>query len=480
MPGIDATIIKGTAGGKKSKGIIPMVVGLMIILISTLLPPIGGISPQGWRALAILIFAIIFWASEVVEPAITGVALLVLLPMLGVLPYDEVFVGMGTVMIWRLVGIFMVTEAIQKVGLDKRIAYKVLMLAQGNVKKSLFLIVLMSYFFVFVVPGALSRTILLATISLGILKAVNITPPSNVGKFLFIAIPVIGLISSSSVIVGASVDIYAVTLFDALLGFKWTYFPWMIINMPIGLITTFIIYFLLLRLFPPEISELPGGKAFIQKELKQLGAMDKQEKIVMILFVFLLFLWFADLSEKFPAELFMALILFFPGIHILDWKESVKNVNWDIIILFGASTALAVGLQKSNVVSWMAEAALQGLGSLGPVGLALAVAVITALIRLGMSSMTAVVATLLPLVIIIANKLGINPIWLGMVCVISSSMAFFIPSQSPNTLITYAYGYYSARDLLRVALWLAPIFICVSLAVAYWYWPLVGLSFKLS
>ncbi|ATW27175.1 SLC13 family permease [Candidatus Formimonas warabiya] len=476
MTGTGTTIKDMTGVGVK--GLRPMMFGLAVILVSTLLPPMGGITPQGWKALGILIFAIVFWASEVVEPAVTGVAILVLLPMLGILAYDETFLGMGTVMIWRLVGIFMVTEAIQKVGLDKRIAYKVLLLARGNVKKSLFLIVMLSYFFVFVVPGALSRTLLLATISLGILKAVDIHPPSNVGKFLFIAIPVIGLISSSSVIVGASVEVYAVTLFDALLGVKWTYFPWMIVNMPIGLITTVIVYFLLLRLFPPEIAELPGGKAFIEQELKQLGVMGRQEKLVLVLFIFLLFLWFADLSEKFPAELFMALVLFFPGLKVLEWKKSVKMVNWDIIILFGASTALAVGLQKSNVVAWMAEAALQGLGNLGPVGLALAVAVLTALIRLGMSSMTATVATLLPLVIIIANKLGINPTWLGMVCVVSSSMAFFIPSQSPNTLVTYAYGYYSARDLLRAALWLAPVYIFVSIALAYWYWPLVNLPLR--
>ena len=455
---------------KKAAGYI---IGFGAVVLSLFLPEVGGITTTGWRALSILVFAIAFWSTEALPIAITAMAILVFVPVLGIDTYQSAMSKMGTVMIWRLVSLLIITEAISRSGLANRIAFLVLALTKGRVKFTLFCVLMLNFFFGFLIPNAYSRTVILVTIMVGWLQAFNLR--GNIGKMFLISIPIVSGITTSAILVGASVDIFAVDLFNTMVGYQFTYMNWLIMNAPICFVMTLVIYFVATRVFKPELSVVGGTDDPANSKLKELGKLKQPEKVMLVLFAGLLFLWFTDSSEKIPAEMLIAILIMFPSrFRLLSVKEGMKCVNWSVVFLFGASLAMASGLQSSGAVGWLAENAFSHMAGFNPFFIALIVIVLTAVVRLGMTNMTGAGATLLPILVTVAQGINMNPIWLGMICVLSTSICFFFPAQAASLLYSYGCGYYKGNDLLRFSLILAPIYAVVITLFANYYWPLVG------
>ncbi len=469
---------KGTSAGKRRPAG-PLVVAASVVALSLVLPVGGELTRQGLVSLGILVVAVVLWVTEVVNPNVTALAILGLLPALGALTYAETFEGFGNPMLWRLVGILTITIGLSKSGLDRRMAWHALKLARGNVYAMLLTMVVLAQILVFVIPVPQGRTSLLAATYLGILQGLNIRPPSNIGRIVFIGIPALTVITSASLITGASVEIYAVGLFSTLLGHNWSYVSWMTTNLPLTFGICFLMLGVLILLFPPERRRIDGSGEMAERELTKLGPVGAAEKKMVAVFAILSVMWFGGISELIPAELLMATVLFLPGIALLKWSDAQKDVPWGTLVLYGSSLALAMALQQNKVVDWVAHGVLAVIGRPEPVWAAVMIFVLGVLVRLGMTNMTGVVATLFPLTVALAPAIGINPVWLGMVCVISSGMAGFFPSQSVSSILTYGFGYYSTADMTRSGMVMALATLAALLAAALFYWPLVGMPVAL-
>jgi anion transporter len=446
------------------------------VLAGLLLPVGEGLTRTGLISLSILVLAIFLWASETVHATVTALVVLVLLPTLGALSYADSFVGLGQFTIWRLVGILILTMGLTRSGLDKRLALGVLKLARGNVYAMFVLMVLSAQLLVFILPVPTARTSLLAATYFGILQGLDVKPPSNIGKVIFLGISVSTLLTSASLITGASVEIYAVGLFSTLLNYHFSYVSWMVANLPITFLASFAVLLVLVRLFPPEKTRIEGADALVAKELAQLGPLNTAEKKMLVLFAALMVMWFTGISDQFPAEVMIATLLFMPGINLLTWSQAQKEGPWGIVILYGSSLSLALALQQNLVVKWAADLILSRIGMPAPPTAALLVVLLVTLVRLGMTNMTGVVVTLFPLVTTLAASTGLNPVWLGMICVVSSGTGFMFPSQSVTNLITYAFGYYSTKDMAWAGIWVLVVITAIMITLAMFYWPLVGLT----
>ena len=66
-----------------------VLVGLIVIGLVAVAPTPDGLSGQGKLALVIFLVSIIFWVTEVMPIAITGWAMVGLLPLLGILTPDQ-------------------------------------------------------------------------------------------------------------------------------------------------------------------------------------------------------------------------------------------------------------------------------------------------------------------------------------------------------------------------------------------------------
>ena len=84
-------------------------------------------------------------------------------------------------------------------------------------------------------------------------------------------------------------------------------------------------------------------------------------------------------------------------------------------------------------------------------------------------------ATSLPPLINFANVNQIHPLPLALVWVFAAGGKIFV-YQSGVMVAGYAYGYFEAKDLLRVGFLLTAVESLVLLLIVPFYWPLIGIK----
>lgn len=450
----------------------------ILFLIDFLLIKNTGMDIMAVKALDIMLIAVFLWMTELVHATVTAMLIFCLIPALGILPVDEVFAVMGDSIIWRLFGIFIITIAMEKTGFARRIALGVLSLAKGNLHLLLFLIEILTFIFVFLVPAVAARTAILAAICMGIVKKTENEVSLNFAKAASIIIPVVSLISSGTIMVGASATIYAAAYFQKNLGYNWTYLSWLKTNLPINLTAIFIIYFIIIKLFPFK-GEIPDSLNWLKEERKKLGNITNKEKKLIIILALLFIAWFKGIDDILPVEFIAGTAMFLPSIDILGLKEAFKKVEWGTLILFGSGLAMAQSLTKTKAIDFLVRNVAGNITVTNEFAVATGIVLLTVLVRLGVTNMTGVVAILLPLFTSMSKSLGINPQWTGMICVLASELGILIPSQSSSNLATYAYGYYKPKDLFKAGCFIIVAYIIIIAIMSKYYWPLVGLRYKI-
>jgi di/tricarboxylate transporter len=84
--------------------------------------------------------------------------------------------------------------------------------------------------------------------------------------------------------------------------------------------------------------------------------------------------------------------------------------------------------------------------------------------------------TSIPALMHFAKSHAMNPLAVGMIWTFAAAGKIFV-YQSPVLIIGYSYGYFAARDLLRIGFWLTLAEGAILLVLVPYYWPWIGISF---
>ncbi len=168
------------------------------------------------------------------------------------------------------------------------------------------------------------------------------------------------------------------------------------------------------------------------------------------------------------------LLLLLPGLRVLTWEQALVAIRWNVIILFAISLALATALDRSGAGTWLTDATLGLLHRPSPLALVLVLAPLVVLIRVGFLNNLGMIAAALPLAFTLAKGWDLNPVWVGMVVVLTAGPGFLLPTQTPTGMITLGYEYYTIRDYLRSGVPASIVLLLLTWAAALVYWPLVG------
>lgn len=95
----------------------------LIVLIGIfLLPSPDGLSTEAKNALGIFLLAIILWTTNALPLSVTGLFVIVLLPLLNVMSSKAAFALFGNKAVFFILGAFILAAAMMKTGLSKRVA----------------------------------------------------------------------------------------------------------------------------------------------------------------------------------------------------------------------------------------------------------------------------------------------------------------------------------------------------------------------
>ena len=99
---------------------------------------------------------------------------------------------------------------------------------------------------------------------------------------------------------------------------------------------------------------------------------------------------------------------------------------------------------------------------------------VASIVRLGIPEISAVYSIMIPLSVVFARQVGLNPLLCGLVVTIAPDTAIFYAAQSASSVIVYERGWFSTTDLLKVALGMTAIAFITVFFIALPYWNLIG------
>ena len=441
------------------------------------LPP--GLSEEGRRALILVIFAVAMWVKEVIPPALTAILLMVLFPLFNILTYQESVSGLGSTSAWLILGVFIISAAIQETGLERRIALHLLRIARGNSSLNLLMVIVTTTLFMFILPTNSGRVALMVPICLGMLNEMQVQQGSNIAKSMLLSVSFTSFIGSIGLMTAAISMVYVVGLFESLVGYTWNYTSWLKALLPSVILINLSVWLIFLKIFPPEIKIIPGGLEYINKELCKLGKMNRKEIKMLILVSLMLLLWLLEDYVNISVSqtcLMIAILTMMPGIDILTWKKATNTIDWSILLLLGASLAMVDALTSTQAIDWFAATIFIHFQGLNPTIIGILTMLMIGFIRLGFPSLLSMIATTFPIIISMAISLEINPVWFGLIGISASILGLFLPNQALSHLITYNLGFYTIKDMFKAGTYTSLIIIIITTLLANFYWPLLGIS----
>jgi sodium-dependent dicarboxylate transporter 2/3/5 len=450
-------------------------IGLTILLVGLLLPAPEGLGPEGLRCLAIFMTCCLFWVTGVLPLAVTSLAVLALLPLLGVLGPDEAFALFGNRAVFFILGALVLAASMISTGLSARLALLLVTRFGGSQRSFLLGVLLSSSFLSFWMPEHAVAAMLFPVI-LEVAQSLKLEPiRSSYGKALFLALAWGSVIGGIATLLGGARAPLAIAILYQTTGQTIGFFEWMRVSVPLTVGLVIVAAILLDRLGAREAVDIGPSREVLERKLKEAGPLAPTEKRLAWIALGTIGAWMmlGHAMGLAQISILSAVLLFV--FKVADWDTVEHHVNWGIIIMYGGAVALGAALVKSGAAHWLSVLIVSN--SLLPAVLVLMLlATATLFLTEGISN-SAAVAVVLPIALSLTEFEGISSAKLTVFAVtLPAGLAFCLPMGSPPNAIAYSAGYFKLRDILILGLFLKLVGLVLILALMLWVWPHLGLT----
>lgn len=480
------------------RGIVGLFLGLLLFIIIILIPVpqafvyyasqrinTSDITPEVLKlsysmkiALALLVLMIIWWISEAVPIPITSLLPGIILPLFQAYGLQDgklielngrnVFLNYANPIIFLFLASFLIAGALQKWGLDQRIALWIL--TRGNISKSpgriLFGLIIASAFISLWVSNT-ATTAMMLPIGLGILSRLNVDLNSKYGKAVMLGIAFASSIGGVGTIIGTPPNGIAVSILAKEKIAQINFIEWMSFGVPFVIFALPILWLVLKVVFKFDVSYGDGVREILINEKNKLGKLSKAEKLTLFGFALTVFLWITNpfwnfipfIGEKlswfdeYLIAVFGSIVLFvFPvdlskRKFVLDWGDS-KYVDWGTLLLFGGGIALSDALFKTGLASVISTEFVKFFGHPSLFVIIFVIVIFMELLT-EVTSNTAVTSMMVPILISICSDLGIKAQFVVLPATVAASMAFMLPVATPPNAIIYGTRYVTLKDMIK-------------------------------
>lgn len=453
--------------------------GPVMFFLIWLLPTPDGMSDAAKGVAAVTVFMAVYWITEAIPIPATSLLPIMLYPLLGIMTVGETTIKYANDTIYLFMGGFFVAVTMQRWNLHRRIAlYTIKLVGISPTKMILGFMIATGFISMWVSNTA--TALMMVPIGLAVIAQVtgvankdllsgNLgNKEGNFAKALMLGVAYSASIGGVATLIGTPPNSIMKGMLEESYGQTITFSQWMAFGLPLSIIMIAFTWLLLTKiLFPMGDLKLTEGKTVIDREIKGLGKITRQEIIVLAVFILVGLLWvlgpkireismFANLSDTVIAMLGTLLLFAIPAdwknnVFILDW-ETAKEIPWDIVILFGGGFAIAAGFEKTGLAKYIAQE-LQGLKG---VDMLIFITIVTLLVVFltEITSNTATATLLVPIMGASAIALGIHPYATIVPACVAASFAFMFPVATPPNAVVFGSGAIRMKDMAKAGLWL--------------------------
>ncbi len=479
-----------------------LIIGPLLCLLIYLFADLDPENKNVTTTFAVGLLMAIWWITEAIPLAITALIPVVLFPLLGVVDGKTVSALYFNHVIFLFIGGFLMAFAMERWNLHRRIALRILILFGISPGRILMGFMLATTILSMWMSNTATAMMMVPIAYSIILKLEESIGKERVGKYsvgLLLSVAYSASIGGITTLVGTPPNLSLVRISAIIFPEmpEISFADWFIFALPVTFFLFFSAWLILYLMYKPKQRWDNITLNDFRTEYKQLGKAKPEEKIVLVLFGLLIFLWIfrteinlktviipgwerlfehpGFINDGTVAILFSLLLFMIPsktqkGEKLMNW-ETANKIPWGIVLLFGGGFALAQGFVDSGLSVWFGEQ-LAGLADVQPIFLTLSnVALISVLTEL--TSNVATTEMILPILAGLAMVIKINPLLLMIPATLAASMAFMLPVATPPNAIIFGTNRIRVIDMVKTGFLLNFISIIVITLVMYFWGTVV-------
>lgn len=466
---------------------------ILFIIIKFFIEP-EGLNETAVSILASTIWIAVWWITEAIPIAVTALSPIILFPLSGGLSLSETTASYGHKYVFLFVGGFILAIAIEKWHLHKRIALHIIKLVGTNVNRIILGFMLATAFLSMWISNTASAVMILP-VGMAIIFQLQDNPNTKedenlkFGKALMLAIAYSASIGGMATLIGTPPNLVLAGIVETSYGSEISFYQWFSFGFPVSVMLLFVCWLYLTKFaFKFESKEFPGGRTEINKQLKALGKVSFEEKLILIVFALTALAWITRsfilvkiapaIDDTIIAIITSVVLFLLPSgkkhTPLITWEDAVK-LPWGILLLFGGGMALALGFETSGLAAWIGSQ----MTSLTNVSILLLIFILIASVNFltEITSNLATTAMLLPVLVSMAALVDVHPYILLVAATVAASCAFMLPVATPPNAVVFGSGYLKIDDMVKKGFWMNIISIVLLSLIVYFVLPLLwGLS----
>lgn len=476
---------------KEIKRYIIIAISLLLMFTFKYIPAPSGLSISGMQVLGIFLGVLLLWLTISIDwPSILMIGALALVPELNFSKILSGAYGSGTFVF--LMYTFILTYALGKTSFIKRIAMS--FITSKFAKKGPWAFVILYFASIIFIGCFISPTVLFFVylpIVEEICNILKLKKGDKLSAMLMMGTVIMCGISSGMTPIAHVFPLIAIGLYSDVMGHVINYASFMMVAIPVGIISSILIILMFKLILKPDMSVL---KDFDPSKISGVdGKTTKSENIILGIFIFVVLLWVVpglitsiiksgpiydclkwidSFGTPMPPLIGIVIlcIININGEPLLKVNEAMsKGVSWPSLIMCASTLALGSAITNTDIglTTWLSSNLTPLISGLSPIVMVL-IFTLWAAIQTNLSSnmVTSTLVTTAALAIISSmNNINIAGVVINIG--IMASYAFATPPAMPCVAIASSSGYTNTMQMMKYGF--IAMFICVMVATFIGY-----------
>lgn len=419
------------------------------------------------KCLILLAIVALLFVTEMIPLAMTAIGASVACCALGLVPENQIFLGLADSTVVLFGGMFVVGAAMFYTGLAQKIGGGVVRMF-GKGENSLMFGIMIIAALMSAVLSNTGTTACLIPVVMGICANAKISASRELMPLAFAA----GL-GGTITLIGTPPNILANVALKAagMPELQFGFFEYAWIGIPITIAGIVYMMFIGKYLLPKDSGTF---NLEIDEEILENETSTQKQIICGIIMVGVIGSMATGIVPLEIAAVVGAVIAVLTG--CLTEKQAYNSIDWVTIFLFAGMIPVATAMNTSGAGKLIAEATVKMLGGDPSPYMVTAVLFVLAVVLTQFMSNTASKALLCPVGIALSAQMGASPKAVLMAILIASSCAFASPVGTPPNTLVLGPGGYKFMDYLKAGTGLVAVCLIVSIIVIPIVWPFFPVS----
>lgn len=438
---------------------------------------VDHLSYSGKIAFIFFIIAMALWIFTKMPAGWIALGALICIVALKGSPPSLLYESLAEDIVWLMIGSFIIGESVKLSGLATRFTRLVVQRAHKP-EHLLWWLAFVIQPLTFFIPSTSGR----AALTLPIVREFQaLLKNDRQKKSLALVVPVTILLASSATIIGAGSHIIGIGLLKGATGADISYVNWVIWGAPFALVMCGLVLLCVKMMFwknEPQSDIFTSAHQHSEK-LPLAGS----EKKTLGLIAGMVILWMTEAWHGYDIAFITmagAMLLMLPSIGIMEWKQGMKSISWNLIMFVAAATALGKALVENGVVDWLQQIVFSELRVLqtAPSFITLLIIILVSVTsHLYITSHTTRAVVMIPAFIVLGQTLQLDASAVVFLTLVGMNYCITFPVSSKALLLYYEDEVvsYPAKDLVKLSMVCMPIYVVVMLLFYYTYWQWTGL-----